>query len=173
MEKQKYDWTQFTLREVIHAPVKKVYNAWTVPLQIEKWFLSSAVFTDTDDHVWPVDKNIEAGLRYAWQWYGHHITDHGVVLEANGRDKLRFTFVGEAEVTITLEAFNDKTVVVLRQANIPDDEEHRVSTHLDCSQGWLYYLTNLKSVLQGGQDLRNKDEEVLRYLKANPVAALM
>lgn len=31
---------------------------------------------------------------------------------------------------------------------------------LGCSNGWTFYLTNLKSVYEGGLDLRNKDEKL-------------
>jgi hypothetical protein len=31
---------------------------------------------------------------------------------------------------------------------------------LDCRDGWTFYLTNLKCVIEGGPDLREKDPDM-------------
>ncbi len=49
------------------------------------------------------------------------------------------------------------SMVELSQRNIPTDEKSNQSIRLDCSSGWAFYLVNLKSVYEGGLDLRNKD----------------
>ena len=47
--------------------------------------------------------------------------------------------------------------VHLRQYEIPDSEEDRVMNHLNCRSCWLFFMTNLVSVLQSGRDLRDID----------------
>jgi len=54
----------------------------------------------------------------------------------------------------------------LWQENIPTDEKAKVSWHLGCATGWTFYLTNLKSILEGGLDLRNKDELLTNVVNA-------
>ena len=51
-----------------------------------------------------------------------------------------------------------ETVVELTQSRIPDDSDHGI--YVDCSYGWAFYLGNLKSVLEGGIDLRNKNVDI-------------
>ena len=51
-----------------------------------------------------------------------------------------------------------ETVVELTQSRIPEDENRGI--YVDCSYGWTFYLANLKSVLEGGIDLRNKNVDI-------------
>ena len=46
------------------------------------------------------------------------------------------------------------------QNDIPTDDISKRSIRLGCDFGWFFYLLNLKSVYEGGLDLRNKDEEL-------------
>jgi hypothetical protein len=41
-----FDWTKFTRKIAIKASITDIYNAWTKASEIEKWFLSKAVFFD-------------------------------------------------------------------------------------------------------------------------------
>ena len=34
------------------------------------------------------------------------------------------------------------------------------SIYVDCSYGWTFFLANLKSVLEGGIDLRNRNVDI-------------
>ena len=43
------------------------------------------------------------------------------------------------------------------QSNIPTEDTGRVESHLNCRSCWIYYLLNLKSVLEHGTDLRDAD----------------
>ena len=44
------------------------------------------------------------------------------------------------------------------QKDIPTDDESKQGIRLGCHSGWSFYLVNLKSVYEGGLDLRNKDD---------------
>lgn len=52
----------------------------------------------------------------------------------------------------------------LVQAKIPTDEISKVRLHLGCQNGWTFYLTNLKSIMEGGLDLRNKNVNIKRVV---------
>ena len=88
------------------------------------------------------------------------------MLEVNGKDLLRFTFAGSCVVTVTVKIESGETIVELQQENIPLDEDARVHYHLGCLTGWTFYLANLKSVLEGGIDLRNKNKEIQKVVNA-------
>jgi hypothetical protein len=37
---------------------------------------------------------------------------------------------------------------------------------IECGLGWTFYLANLKSILEGGLDLRNKNPEIQKMINA-------
>jgi len=57
-------------------------------------------------------------------------------------------------------------VVSLTQKNIPTDDQNKINTRLGCDSGWSFYLVNLKSIYEGGLDLRNKNEKLKSMLNA-------
>jgi len=157
---ENFDWTSFTKKIAIKAKLADIYNAWTKSNELEKWFLEKATFFNT--HQEPVSKYINAspGTAYEWLWYLHPDPMKGTVKSANGKDQLQFTFEGECLVDVKLTESLGYTVVELRQHHIPTDDQSRQFIRLGCSNGWHFYLTNLKSVYEGGLDLRNKDKHL-------------
>ena len=105
-------------------------------------------------------QSIKEGQSYDWQWFLYPVTESGKVTKANGSDFLQFTFAGDCLVDVSFEPFKNGTIVTLTQKNIPTDGENKVNVRLGCDKGWSFYLVNLKSVYEGGLDLRNKDPEL-------------
>jgi uncharacterized protein YndB with AHSA1/START domain len=163
-----YDWSQFRARIDVKAGLKDVYSAWTTQTSLERWFLRVAEFTKFNGVVREANSTIERGDRYRWLWHGYDDTtvERGVIEEANGSDFVRFTFAGSCIVSVKITVEGDLTIVELRQENIPLDEPSRVSYHLGCLTGWTFYLANLKSILEGGIDLRNKNEKLRNQVNA-------
>ena len=155
-----FDWTQFTRKIAVQAPIQKIYDAWTKPIELERWFLSKAEFYTSEKEKIEKNQSIKEGLSYSWQWYLYPVTEHGKVTKANGKDFLQFTFAGDCLVDVSFETFKNGTIVSLTQKNIPTDDENKVNVRLGCDNGWSFYLVNLKSVYEGGLDLRNKDPEL-------------
>ncbi len=157
-----YDWSRFTKRIAVNAPVQEVYLAWASSFALESWFLSEASFVNSFHHDRDKDSPIQVGDTYAWRWYGKDGNDSGTILEANGKDRLVFTFADPCKVTVTFTEQGIGTLVELVQENIPTDDEHKAKYHIGCTQGWTFYLANLKSILEGGIDLRHKEPGVVR-----------
>jgi hypothetical protein len=69
-------------------------------------------------------------------------------------------------MTVTVRIFTEKNVqiVVLTQEIIPVDEDSMKNFFVGCGEGWTFYLTNLKSIIEGGIDLRNKDTEIKKVI---------
>jgi uncharacterized protein YndB with AHSA1/START domain len=155
---ENFDWTKFTRKIAIKAKLSDLYDAWTKASAIEKWFLSEALYFDSNNN--PVDKqkNAEKGFTYEWRWYVYEGVEKGKIIEANGKDHLQFTFAGECLVDINLTEQNEYVVMELTQKNIPTDDKSKKDIRLGCDSGWSFYLVNLKSVYEGGLDLRNKDK---------------
>lgn len=155
-----FDWTQFSKRIFINADINTVYDAWTKTEEIEKWFLSKAVFiSKTGKSIIPTE-NISLGCTYKWNWFAQNHLEEGIVKTANGTDVIAFTFAGDGIVEVRLSTANNQTLVELTQSQIPLDNNSKENIRLGCAFGWTFYLINLKSVLEGGLDLRNKDTEL-------------
>jgi uncharacterized protein YndB with AHSA1/START domain len=159
---ENYDWSKFTLRVDIKASASAVYSAWATSDNLETWFLRRADFFITGEVRREKSSFIQTGDNYMWRWFGYddNTTERGKILEANGKNQLRFTFAGDCMVTVNVKLEQVRSIVELTQENIPIDEASRVRLHHGCSSGWIFYLANLKSVMEGGIDLRNKNEKL-------------
>jgi uncharacterized protein YndB with AHSA1/START domain len=157
---ENFDWTQFTRKIAIDAPIQTLYDAWAIPGELEKWFLSTAGLRDKDGLDPGKRTSAEKGFAYAWQWYTYDATENGKIVEANGTDHFAFTFAGDCLVTVKLTAYKDQTLVTLTQSGIPTDEKSKRDIRLGCHTGWSFFMVNLKSVYEGGHDLRNKDNDL-------------
>ena len=153
------DWSKFSLKIYINAPMQKVYDAWTTRVNIESWFLRKGEFKTPDGKLRSHKEQIQKDDTYEWMWHGHpdSSVEHGIVTEANGKDRFRFIFGGAGTVTVQLKDVGDATEMILTQDNIPTDEQGRMNFHVGCSTGWTFYFANIKSILEGGLDLRNKN----------------
>lgn len=152
-----FDWSSFTKRVYIKVNIIEVYNAWTKSDKLEKWFLSKASFFLKENKRILKDTNIKDNNLYNWTWYAQNTSEKGKILKANGKDLIEFTFAGNCKVQVKLIQDGEFTLVELTQKEIPTDEPSKQNIRLGCAFGWSFYLLNLKSYLEGGIDLRNKN----------------
>jgi len=155
---ENFDWTKFTRKIAVKASLSTLYKAWATSSEIEKWFLSNASFFNKEGKKINPDQAVEKDFSYEWRWFLYDDAETGKITEANGTDFLQFTFAGNCLVDIKLTQENGYVLVELTQKNIPTDENSKRDIRLGCHTGWSFYLINLKSVYEGGLDLRNKDE---------------
>ena len=155
-----FDWTCFQKRIAVKAPMQKMYDAWTIPGELEKWFLKTARFFDENGKLVNMQDHIVPPMTYEFTWYLYSETEHGKVIKANGKNYLEFSFAGSCIVIVKLSEEHGHTIVELEQKDIPTDDDSKLELRLGCSSGWSFYLVNLKSVYEGGLDLRSKDERL-------------
>ncbi len=162
------NWKQFTKRIPIHAPAKSIYDAWTTQQGLESWFLRLAQFTSTDGTLRSKNTPIEKGDTYKWLWFGYddNVVEEREILFANGWDKIQFSFSGGCVVTVTVTQEEGETICELTQEMPMEDLNVQQGFYIDCGNGWAFYLVNLKSVLEGGVDLRNKNVQLKEVVNA-------
>jgi hypothetical protein len=100
--------------------------------------------------------------QYSWLWqsYGDDANQLGEILEANETDFFQLTFLDPIVVSVRMIEEHGTNLVELVQTNIELDENSRKKYFVGCGDVWIFYLANLKSILEGGIDLRNKDENI-------------
>lgn len=163
-----YNWKQFTKRVPIKASPKAIYDAWATQQGLESWFLRLAEFTKTDGTLRSKNSHIEKGDDYKWLWFGYddEVVEVQKVLTANGWDQIQFGFSGGCIVTVSIKLENGETICELVQDMPMEDETEQQYFYIECGKGWTFYLSNLKSILEGGLDLRNKNANLKQVITA-------
>lgn len=170
----RFDWTQFQLGIFIKARPEEIHTLWTTGHGLGRWFLRTAEFAPAPDTSSKSKKakptpfpegqvraEVEACRAhdlYRWEWYyDGGITGEGRMTQMRPPTRLGFTFGNQMEVEVGIRKQGAWCEVILRQFKIPDTPQGRFSLHMGCRVGWTFFLTNLKSVAEGGPDLREID----------------
>lgn len=153
---EQHNWSEFKKRIPIKASPAIVFEYWMSQDKLEQWFLRSAQFYKLDKDPKDSSMRIEKGDSYSWMWHGSDNVAEGEVIETNNSNYLKFTFLG-CIVAVEIKEEQGETLIELVQNEIPLDDASRVSYYVGCTRGWTFYLTNLKSILEGGIDLRNRN----------------
>jgi len=150
----------FTKKVFIRSSKEKLYWCWATSEGICSWFLRKAEYIGQDGGPRNQEAYLQTGDNYIWEWYNWDGQEKGKVLEANGTDFLEFSFT-DSKVSVRIESRETNCLLTLRQYNIPMDEESKLNIHHGCSNGWTFWLTNLKAYLEHGI-LLNETEMDLR-----------
>lgn len=161
------NWNKFKITADFNVDVRSIYESFATPVGMQKWFLRKADFFAIAGRQRSSDEFISKEDTYLWYWHGYDndTNEYGQVLENNGSDLLKFTFSGGSIVTIDIQNKYGVTLVELTQENIPYENDPAKSLYVQCQAGWIFYLANLKSVLEGGVDLRNKRLDLFSNFK--------
>jgi uncharacterized protein YndB with AHSA1/START domain len=160
-------WTNFKVAGDYNTDIRNLYEAWTTTAGLEKWFLRKANFYTIPMRTREPEEFVMKEDTYEWYWHGYddETFETGQILEANGTDFLKFTFSGGSVVSVGITSRNGVSIVELTQENIPLEDDPSKNLFVQCQVGWTFYMANLKSVIEGGVDLRNKRLEVSSNFK--------
>jgi uncharacterized protein YndB with AHSA1/START domain len=167
-----YNWCSFSARININATVASIYEMWATGVGMEKWFLRQCEIKNERGAGKAAGDFITKGDQFLWRWYGwpDDVQQKGEILEANGTGLIGFTFGQEdAEAmacTVKIYSEEGENICEIIQDNIPDNEKGKTYYHIGCLTGWRFFLTNMKSILDGGVDLRNKNERLTKMINA-------
>lgn len=150
-----YDWTQFKVHMYYLAPLEDVFRRFATPAGMESFYIERATVTGPDGTTRGPDDLYQTGDRYHFD-YVHDYAHDGEILEVVPEEVLRFTF-GVCEVAIGFQAVDGATEVALHQTGCPTEDPERAWMHLNCRSCWIYFMTNLRSILAGGPDVRDYD----------------
>ncbi len=161
-------WSKFRKRITIDAEPQAIYNAFATQEGLESWFLRKAQFLANDGRVRRRDELIQRADTYYWLWHGYDdgCFEKRVIVEANNRNFLQFEFSGSCLVTVRLKKADNENILELIQEGIEFEENPYKNLFVGSGEGWTFYLSNLKSVLEGGIDLRNKNKNIQDVINA-------
>lgn len=143
------DWSQFTRRILISKNKDEVYKAWATPSELTKWFLEKAEYKKADGSARASNEKVEAGDTYEWKWNNWDSIENGVV-ENIDENQITFTFGNAGKVKVSFEEKNGGTEIILTQYEIPADDESKLNFYTGCSNGWGFWMVNLKAWLEHG-----------------------
>ncbi len=164
-----FDWSSFTVRiNIKNNSIEQLYRAWATRGGIEYWFLRMSEYSKVDGELRSVDEPVHTGDTYRWRWFGYsdEVTETGEILDCNGKDFFKFRFGDAGNCSVRIYPEQDELIVELLQDNIPTDDRGKELWHIGCKTGWTFYLANMKSMFEGGIDLRNKNEQILNVVSA-------
>lgn len=145
----------FTLKIWVRADAASLQRAWTNPSEIVRWFVKKCAYFGSDGSE---TEEAVAGGTYRWEWI-EGTTEQSNVIAVDTGD-IRFGwFKDKGEVKVSFTAAGDETLVELTQTMHEGTEAERLDAQVDCRLGWTFFLVNLKSVCEGGLDLRETDPE--------------
>jgi len=146
------DGSRLTARIHVKASPPRVFEAWATAGGLARWLVGSAAFCPPGEPAPRADGTARAGDTFSWVWRAGGRAAEGTLTEAAWPERLCFRFAAAGRCEVALRAEADGTMVELLHRGIPDAE-----THAACCGAWAFRLTNLKSVLEGGADLRETD----------------
>ena len=151
-----YDWSRFHVGMYYRASVARVFEAWSTARGLESFFLGGARHTDGDGHERGPDECVAADDRYEWDFlHDYRLVGRFTAVEPGRR--VAFTF-GSMHVDVSFARVEDATRVVLRQTGCALVDPARAWQHVNCRSCWIYFMTNLRSVLGQGVDLRDHEQ---------------
>ena len=151
------DWSVFNKKIKINTTLENVYKHWTTPELLCIWFLKEAIYTDTNGAIKPQEAQVNTNDLYTWKWHNYDGEEKGIVKEANGSDTIIFSFAGDTNVKVNLVEKDNQIHLELIQSNIPTDDANKFKVHCGCSNGWTFWLANLKAYLEHGILLHEKE----------------
>ena len=166
--KDTFDWSTFTVRVNINAPINELYRCWATRSGIEYWFLRSSEYKSFEGVIRDPNEEVRKGDSYKWMWHGwpDDTVEYGEILDCNGQDNFGFSFGKAGNCAVKIYDELNETIVELVQKDIPSDEHGRQYWHIGCRTGWTFFLTNMKSLMEGGIDLRNRNVKLQQVLNA-------
>ncbi|WP_435138081.1 SRPBCC family protein [Formosa sp. A9] len=155
-------WQSFTKKIFIKASLEQLFWCWTTEAGITAWFLKDAKFLRADSKLSP-SSTIKKGDSYVWQWHNWDGKEEGRILDVQNNTSVSFSFAGSCEVTVSLEQHDTAILVTLTQTKIPNDDKSKLEIFYGCSNGWTFWLANLKAYLEHGIVLNETEIDLRPY----------
>ncbi len=168
--KMNLDWSQFTRRVFIEAQPKEVFQQWSSTVALETWFLEEVEF-QRNGEILNKQEIIREGDNYRWKWHGWEGEQKGKILEVLGNKSITFSFGQAGEVNIEFISDPIGCQLVLKQYNIPTDEQSIRNYYYGCTNGWSFWMLNCKLFIEKGFTINQKTNPLPDEIKCELINA--
>jgi uncharacterized protein YndB with AHSA1/START domain len=125
---------------IIHAAVEKVWNAMTVPEELNRWYTTEC----------EIDFRVGGTIKMVHGWGAW---TEGTITEIVEKERFVFRTGEDAQTAVTLEELGDDVKVTIEYRDLWIGDEGIGITE-NMAFGTRQFLINAKSVLEEGKDLR-------------------
>lgn len=137
----------------LDKPVNEVYRLVGTADGLTKWFIGESVYESPEGEKRKFDEYVHKGDEFDWRWLEKDLEITGKVLDAEINSSFKFTFGSTFIVTITVKEDKGRTLFTLIQEYEKNTEKNNFA-YINCCVCWTFFITNLKSVIEHGNDLR-------------------
>ena len=153
-----FDWGRFIRRLYLKTDTKTVFNFIATSQGLSIWFLQKANYLSSNGTLREKNELAQKNDRYDWTWFYKNHNLKGKVLDINNSDFIKLTF-GSSIVSFEIKSTNGNNLLL----ELIQTEKTGTDTQfgeVDCFATWTFFLTNLKSVIEHGIDLRDKNPTI-------------
>lgn len=153
MTPEYFTWKEFTHAILLNTSVDAVYDMVATSDGLCKWFLGEASFSNDGGRV---NGGLipEAGDYYHWKWLAKEHEVAGKVIDTEPGRMIKYTFGAAFYVSFTVSADESGLTLLTLHQTCNDDVEFNEFNYVNCCVAWTFFMTNLKSVIEQGIDLR-------------------
>jgi len=152
MTENSFNMQSFRHGIYLDKPVEEVYKLIGTGNGLTKWFIGKSVYKH-NGAIRNDKEYVQSGDEFKWEWLEKDLSIDGKVLEAEINKIFQFTFGGSFIVTLTVKEDKGRTLFTLNQKYSPGAKSNDFA-HINCCVCWAFFITNLKSVIEFGNDLR-------------------
>ncbi|HRI44073.1 MAG TPA: hypothetical protein PLL78_13000 [Fimbriimonadaceae bacterium] len=147
------NWDRLELEIDLVAPVKVVAWHWTSSAGLTRWLAVECTFVGLEGDTLAEAEAAETGARFRCLRAGGTI-EEGELVQADKRG-FAFGFADGSRIDLRLLSRKGRTALAFRHVTPGAAFED----YCDNLRSWTFYLTNLKSIVEGGLDLRELEPD--------------
>ena len=158
MTEKSFNMDCFSHSIYLDCGIEKAYEFIGRTDGFNKWFIGSAEYISGEGIQRKTGEFIRVNDSYKWKWLAKDFSTSGKILESKENSLLKFSFGGLFLVIITINEDKGRTLLTLKQKYV-NGVAHNDFAHINCCVCWAFFLTNLKSVIEHGTDLRETETD--------------
>lgn len=159
MTEENFNKKKFSHGILLKASKDKVFEYVSTGSGLSKWFIGSADYFYNDKSIRFGKDTAQKGDSFLWKWLNKDLELKGIVTDSDDKCEFGFTFGSSFFVNIKLSESGDRTKLVLTQS-YQDSATDNEFGFINCCVCWVFFLTNLKSVIEHGIDLRETEADI-------------
>ncbi|MBP9096001.1 MAG: SRPBCC domain-containing protein [Ignavibacteria bacterium] len=166
MTEKTFNMNCFTHAIILKSRIEEVYEYISTSSGIVKWFIGKAKYFYKDSHIRLGNEKARKGDSFLWNWLNKDLELKGVVTESSDNKLFSFTFSPLFFVSIELTKTEENDTRLTLRQEYQDSASKNDFAYINCCTCWVFFMTNLKSVIEYGIDLREKeaaDEMMVNY----------